>query len=339
MKLEVQGAMVWNIRQNPVCGAFRRSVALWAAVVGIGFLGGGVPAYAADAPPQAAKLRIFTCANSFHWWLPMWLTQVESCTEIKDHTQLGISKIGGAQIIRHWDIPDVTNQAKAALMTGQVDVLTLGAMLAPDAGIDKFVQLGLAHNPKMRVTLQEFWLPFDSLTGFNETSYGAEAVRLRNWQDPPPTNNSLQTHIYDTTHFNVPTAEQIEKLHALYFERWNAFIADENQKYGRQVIFAVPVGQAVVALRRKIIEGKVPGITRQSDLFGDNLGHPQAHIWALSAYCHFAVIYHRSPVGLPVPFGLAKQPHAQELNLLLQQLAWDAVTHHPLSGCADLKDK
>ena len=50
----------------------------------------------------------------------------------------------------------------------------------------------------------------------------------------------------------------------------------------------------------------------------------------LSAYCHYAVIYRRSPVGLPIPPKFSLKSEA--LNRLLQELAWDAVIHHPLSG-------
>ena len=54
---------------------------------------------------------------------------------------------------------------------------------------------------------------------------------------------------------------------------------------------------------------------------------------ALSSYCHFAVIYRRNPVGLPLPKILAGNPEWDaKLNLLLQELAWDAVKQHPLSG-------
>jgi hypothetical protein len=52
----------------------------------------------------------------------------------------------------------------------------------------------------------------------------------------------------------------------------------------------------------------------------------------LTAYCHFAVLYGRSPLGLPMPAQIAQLPEAEKLNSLLQQLAWDAVTNHPLSG-------
>ena len=46
-------------------------------------------------------------------------------------------------------------------------------------------------------------------------------------------------------------------------------------------------------------------------------------------------IYGKSPVGLPVPSILttAKLGDQEEkLNRLLQELAWDTVTNHPLRG-------
>ena len=61
---------------------------------------------------------------------------------------------------------------------------------------------------------------------------------------------------------------------------------------------------------------------------------------ALAAYCHFAVIYRTSPVGLPLPAVLAKANNTawdEKLNRLLQELAWDAVTHHPLTGVKQAK--
>jgi hypothetical protein len=91
-------------------------------------------------------------------------------------------------------------------------------------------------------------------------------------------------------------------------------------------------GQAVLALREKVLKGEVPGVMRQSKLFRDPVGHPAEHIQALAAYCHFAVIYGRNPAGLPAPSIIAKLPEADKLNTLLQQLAWQAVTAHPLSG-------
>jgi hypothetical protein len=108
-----------------------------------------------------------------------------------------------------------------------------------------------------------------------------------------------------------------------------------NKKFGKTVLFEVPAPQAVIALREKIIEGKAPGLKDQESLFTDALGHGTAPLKVLVAYCNFAVIYRRSPVGLPVPDALKQAKlggDEEKLNRLLQELAWDAVTQHPLSG-------
>ncbi len=102
------------------------------------------------------------------------------------------------------------------------------------------------------------------------------------------------------------------------------------------MVFVVPVGQAVLALREKVIAGQAPGLKVQEDLFRDEPGHPKPPLQVLETYCYYAAIYRKSPVGLPVPSTLAASgiPADQvgPLNRLLQELAWDAVIHHPLSG-------
>src|SRR5258708_20833766 len=112
-------------------------------------------------------------------------------------------------------------------------------------------------------------------------------------------------------------------------------IRELNKKQGKTVLYVVPAAQAVIALREKIIAGKAPGLKTQEDLFTDELGHGKPPLKALVGYCNYAVIYRRSPVGLPVP-SILKQAklgdQETKLNQLLQELAWDAVSHHPLSG-------
>ena len=136
----------------------------------------------------------------------------------------------------------------------------------------------------------------------------------------------------NTQNFNIPSAEQLHKLHAPYFKRMDDHIRDLNQKIGKQAVFVVPAGQAVIALREKVIAGKVPGIQQQSDLFKDSLGHGKAPLQTLVVYCNYAVAYRRCPVGLPMQLSLMRDYNNPELNRMLQEIAWDAVTHHPMSG-------
>jgi uncharacterized membrane protein len=299
------------------------------------------PAQAAPAPPEPISKgqRTFTAGNSFHWWIPDPLARMAIDAGIKDHTHFGVSAIGSSRVIQHWDLPDEKNPVKKALRKDRIDVLTLSGMYPPDEGVEKFVRLGLEHNPNFRVTLQEFWLPNDC--------YDPTLAR--------------QKRLEKNDH-NVFSGAELRRQHAPYFRDMDDLVRDINQKIGRPVVFVVPSGQAVIRLREKIIAGEVPDFKSQADLFHDDAGHPFEPIQVLAGYCHFAVIYRRSPVGLPVPYllkgtgnpkydkegqgfsswwyarhpdpktsGIAT-PEDERLNRLLQELAWDTVIHHPLSG-------
>lgn len=272
---------------------------------------GHVPPAVASAAPVVKGQRVFTCAHSFHVFVYRMLDEAARNAGIQDHVGVGLSRIGGSRVIQHWDVADEKNEAKAALRAGKVDVLTLSPIWMPDAGIENFARLGLEHNPDIRVTVQEFWLPNDTY----EPRYPLETRKK-------------------VDHDATDLAE-LQKAQTRYDQDVDAFVRDINQRLGKPVILTVPVGQAAVALREKIVAGQAPGLKKQWDLFRDNWGHPQIPLQLLSAYCHFAVIYRRSPVGLPVPsdFIKANKPEWDaRLNRLLQELAWDAVIHHPMSG-------
>jgi hypothetical protein len=186
----------------------------------------------------------------------------------------------------------------------------------PDPGIDNLTALALEHNPNIRITVQEFWMPFDN----DQLAFPKQ--RPKNVER------------------NGRTAAELHKMHAAYFKSMDDHVRELNEKHKKQVLYVVPTGQAVIGLREKIIDGKAPGIKSQDDLFTDAIGHVRAPVQALVAYCHYAVIYRRSPVGLPAPAILGKSKDGagsdaadtESLNRLLQELAWEAVRQHPLSG-------
>ena len=126
---------------------------------------------------------------------------------------------------------------------------------------------------------------------------------------------------------NAITGEELRKRHAEHFQKMDEHIRELNKKFGKTVLYVAPAPQAVIALREKIIAGEAPGLKVQEDLFTDELGHGKPPLMALVAYCDYAVIYRRSPVGQ------AKLGDQEEkLNHLLQEIAWEAVLQHPLSG-------
>jgi hypothetical protein len=275
--------------------------------------------------PITRGQKIFACHHSFFASIPPILTEVAKLGGFPDQEMVGASYIGGSKSIQHWNVPDADNKAKAALIAGKLDVLILTPLYLPDDGIEKFAQLGLAHNPDIRVVVMEPWLPFDV---YNPRTYVGD-------YQPIPGEPPLMPKPDKIDH-NAATVDGLRKMHEYYFQTWDKVFSGINEKLGKQVVFVVPVGQAVIALREKVIAGQAPGLKVQEDLFSDELGHPKAPMQVLETYCFYAVTYRKSPVGLPVPSALSSAGLPADavgpLNTLLQEIAWDAVIHHPLSG-------
>jgi hypothetical protein len=255
--------------------------------------------------------RVYTCGHSFHVWVPGIVADLAKKQNIPGHVQLGLSSIGGSRVIQHWAKGDDKDSitVKDVLKTGKVDVLTLSPIFLPDDGIENFTKLALEHNKEIRVVVQPIWLRWDIY-------------------EPTTKKPAKVDH-------NAITGEELRKRHAVYFKEMDEHIRALNKKHGKTVLYIVPAPQAVIALREKIIAGQAPGLKSQEDLFTDELGHGKPPLQALVAYCNYAVIYRRSPVGLPTPAvlkGSKLGDQEEKLNRMLQELAWVAVTQHPLSG-------
>jgi hypothetical protein len=270
----------------------------------------------AEANPTISQgQRIFYTGHSFHVFIPPIMKNLAESAGIQGQEYLGLSSIGGSRVIQHWEVPDATNQTKAALGTGNVDVLTLAPIFMPDDGIEKFATLALEKNPTIRITVQEDWM----------------------WRDTVEPITALQSP--RTWDYDAITGKELLEIHAPVFKSIEDNIAVLNTKYGRKVLLIVPAGQAVIALRERIRAGKGGGLKTQTELFRDRVGHPDIPLQVLVAYCHYAVIYWRCPVGLPLPEILAtsKMPGCDaQTNRILQEVSWEAVTQHPQSGVRQL---
>lgn len=266
----------------------------------------GAPLHAENAAPPAQ--RVFVTAHSFMIFTAKMLPPMAQAAGLPS-APIGQQMIGGSRVLQHWNLPDDKNRAKAALRAGDVDILTLSPhMLLPDEGIDNFTKLGLEGNPRLRVLVQASWPPRDGVL------------------DKPFRNDER----------NAATAESLRALQAGHRERWVSALETQvrtlNTALGHEAVCIIPVGDAVFALRERIAAGTAPGLTKQTDLFRDDLGHPNPPLAMLVTYCHFAAIYRRSPVGLPAPMEYQTTPQAGELNQLLQTIAWETVSNYPMSG-------
>ena len=253
-----------------------------------------VPAKPAAAAGAVAKgQRVYSIGHSFHVFMPGILAQIAKSAGIADHQQVGLSSIGGSYVIQHWDVDGDKFKSKAMLESGNLDVLTMSPLYLPDDGIENFVRLASEKSPQIRVLVQEFWLPFDVYINFKKE------------KAPTP----------DRTVFDL---KKLQAEHDKYFHDIDEHVKALNAKYGgKPALFVAPVGQAVLTLRQKIAEGAAPGLTQQTDLFTDPIGHAKPPLTVLVGYCYYAQIYGRSPVGLSVPptlKGVGNQELTAKLN-------------------------
>ncbi len=259
---------------------------------------------AAETKAPAGQ-RVFFTGHSFHMFVPPMIERLATAAGIQGHKLAGQQGIGGSKVIQHWDLADDKNLAKKALVGGQVDVFTMAPhLMIPDPGITNFVELGLKHNPNMRFVIQGSWYP---------------------WDVPDPAKKIADNALRD--------AMKIEDLQAAidgWRKQMEAQVDGLNKQHGKRSVFLVPVGDAVVKLRAMIVEGKFPGITKQSQLFRDPIGHGQGHVMLLAAYCDFAAIYGISPVGLKYE----ERSVSPEQHAILQKIAWDTVSTYPYAGIA-----
>lgn len=103
-------------------------------------------------------------------------------------------------------------------------------------------------------------------------------------------------------------------------------------------IYVIPGGQVMAALVQALDrQGGVEGVRSERDLFKDDIHYNDLGAY-LMALTHYAVIYGKSPVGLPNQLnradGKVAESPSEELALLMQQVVWDVVRGYPRTGVA-----
>jgi hypothetical protein len=247
------------------------------------------PEVKAPAPPKG--LRILNSGDSWHRFMPDYMGRLGKAADLKEQSARWSGK------------PD---EIAELLMKGEIDVMTWGRPGWSSGQLTEFlrqnvIENGLKRNPNFRLCVQMAWMVHDGL---------GKPIQSKDDYD--------NSKIADVKAVIDRGRKSVEA------------VADEiNKKHGRQVVFLVPVGEAVTRLRAMIVEGKFPGVTKQSAIFSDAMPHPGAIAAELAAYCNYATIYRTSPVGLLIKDGVP-----EEQRVILQKLAWETVSKYPYAGVA-----
>lgn len=271
--------------------------------------------YASPLQPPEAPLAVYHIGHSLvSRDMPAMLAQLAGDGH-RYESQLG----WGAYLRQHWepDVPlnggDVENdhprfrEAREAVSSGDYDVLVLteaveirDAIKYSDSWdyLARWTKAAHEGNPDIRVYLYETWHPTDDPEGW----FNRVDLDLgRYWE-----------------------REILDRALAV-----DGIVAP---------IYVIPAGQVMARFLREVeAHGGVEGIQTLDDLFHDTI-HPNIIGAYLVALTHYAVIYGKSPEGLPHRLlshtGEPVKAPSEEAALLMQKVVWDVVTSYPRTGVA-----
>ena len=250
-----------------------------------------------DMPAMLAQMAEHTYASQLGWGTPL-----------KAHWEPDEPIAGYETENAHENFRD----AKSALAGGEFDAFVLTEMVEIEAAIDyfeaplyleKWAAAARDGNPDIRTYLYESWHSLD---------------------DPNGWLNRLDTDP-DRYWEGVLLAQAMANL-------------DHPQP-----IYLIPAGRVFAEVVRKVEASEgFDGVTSREDFFArqDDGSVDPIHINDLGAYLvaltHYAVLYHRSPEGLPSQFNLADGSPAiapgPALTQLLQKTVWEVVSRLPTTG-------
>jgi hypothetical protein len=276
--------------------------------------------YASALPSPEQPLRVFHLGHSLvNRDMPMMLEQL--APDGHDHrSQLG----WGAALKAHWEPDEPINgfeqenahpryqDALEAVRSGRFDALVVTEMVEIRDALQyfdspKYLHLwareARTHRPDARVYLYETWHRLDDKEGWLDR---LDKDLDRYWE-----------------------GELLAKALAP---------GDTNGP-----VHLIPAGQVLARLVRAIEGGQgVPGLQRREDLFALNPDGSQdlIHLNDLGNYLvaltHYAVLYHRSPVGLPHQLlkadGTPAVAPSLEAARLMQTTVWEVVRTIPKTG-------
>jgi len=282
--------------------------------------------YEQPLPPPDKPLRVFHIGHSLVGRdMPAMLEQLAGAGH--DHrSQLG----WGATLKSHWE-PEVPingfeqenahhryQDATAAVKSGEFHALVLTEMVEIK----------------------------DAIKYFDSPAYLRQWARLA--RDTRP---ATRVYLYETWHQLDDPQGWLQRLDDDLPRHWEGELLAKALAYGDTggPIYVIPAGQVMARFVRRVEQSSgLPGLSSRADLFAlaENGTRDNIHVNDLGSYLvaltHYAVLYHRSPVGLPHRLlradGSAADAPSDEVAQLMQQVVWEVVTSYPKTGVAQGKN-
>jgi hypothetical protein len=230
---------------------------------------------------------------------------------------------------------------------------TLKSHWEPDVPINGFEQMN-AH-PKYEdalsavrggkfdvVVLTEMVEIKDAIKYYESPDY------LRRWAREARTSSpKTRVYLYETWHRLDDADGWLERLDRDLARFWEKELLARSMAHGDTLgpVYVIPAGQVMARLVRRVEQaGGLPGFKSREDLFsrGSDGTVDNIHINDLGNYLvaltHYAVLYHRSPVGLPYRLKRADGTDAvgpsEQAARMMQAVVWEVVTSYPKTGVA-----
>jgi hypothetical protein len=174
--------------------------------------------------------------------------------------------------------------------------------------------------------------------------YHQSAEYLARWADLALSTGTPRIYLYETWHRTDDKSGWLARIDRDFETYWKRKILYPTLALDLPV-YLIPGGQVMAALAREIRQGNGVGNLRsRDDLFAkDAEGNSDTiHFNDLGAYLialtHFAVLYHRNPVGLPRELfkadGTPAQAPSRQAAQLMQEVVRDVVSAMPETGVA-----
>lgn len=171
---------------------------------------------------------------------------------------------------------------------------------------------------------------------------------LRLWANKARSHQpDIRVYLYETWHYLDDAEGWLERLDKDLGRYWEGELLAKGMAHGDTggPVYVIPAGQVIARFVRRIEkDDELTGFKSRVDLFARNPDGTQDNIHLndlgnyLVALTHYAVLYHRNPVGLPHRLkradGTDADAPSEAAARLMQEIVWEVVTSYPKTGVA-----